>query len=91
MQRGHPQEEANQDPSEEAAIKHISFYEGYTPKYPTQEKECNSNELQLSIGTGTYCIKLMGLATYAAHKWQDKAQSTQTVTIPTNVSVKLNY
>ena len=36
-------------------------------------------------------MKIMGLATYAAHEWQDKAQSTKTVAIPTNVSMKLNY
>ena len=35
------------------------------------------NFKELSIGTSTYCIKLMGLATYAAHKWQDKAQNTK--------------
>ena len=82
MQRGHPQEEANQDPSEEVAIKHISFYEGYTPKYPIQEKEYNTNELQGIINRNkhrgsAYCIKIMGLATYAAHEWQDKAFLTK--------------
>ena len=63
MQRGHPQEEANQDPSEEAAIKHISFYEGYTPKYPIQEKECNTNELQGIINRNKHILhKINGIS-----------------------------
>ena len=59
---------------------------------PNKERDMIPTDFkELSIGTSTYCIKLMGLATYAAHKWQDKAQSTKTVAIPTNVSMKLNY
>ena len=38
LQGGRPEEETNQDPAEEVAVGHISFYEGYTPKYPIQEK-----------------------------------------------------
>ena len=65
-------------------------------KYPIQEKGYNTKELQGIINRNkhrgpAYCIKIMGLASYAAHEWQDKAQSTKTVAIPTNVSMKLNY
>ena len=46
LQGGHPEEEQNQDPAEEVSVKHISCYEGYTPKYPVGQKGYDTAILQ---------------------------------------------
>ena len=74
LQGGCPEDEANQDPAEEAAIRHISCYEGYTPKHPIQGKGYDTARLQGIIDRNkhkgsAYFMKIMELATYAAHKW----------------------
>ena len=74
LQGGHPEEEQNQDPTKEVSVGHISCYEGYTPKHPMQGKGYDTARLQGIIDRNkhkgsAYCMKIMGLATYAAHKW----------------------
>ena len=65
LQGGRPEEEQNQDPTEEARVGHISCYEGYTPKYPIQEKGYDTNGLQGVINRNkykgsAYFMKIMG-------------------------------
>ena len=46
LQGGCPEEDQNQDLTEEISVGHISCYEGYTPKYPIQEKGYDTDGLQ---------------------------------------------
>ena len=77
LQGGGAEDESSQGSVDEATIRHISCYEGYTPKHPMQGKGCDTARLQGLINRNkhkgsAYCMKIMGLATYAAHKWRDR-------------------
>ena len=39
LQGRHPEEKQNQDPAKEVSVRHISCYEGYTPKHPYNSKD----------------------------------------------------
>ena len=99
LQGGHTENKLSQVSTDEATIRHISCYEGYVPKHPIQGEAYDTARLQGLINRNkhkgsAYCMKIMGLATYAAHKWQDRAflrKKTKCVAIPIDVSVKLNY
>ena len=74
LQGGQATDEPSQDSTNEATIRHISCYEGYVPKHPIQGEAYDTARLQGLINRNkhkgsAYCMKIMGLATYAAHKW----------------------
>ena len=77
LQGGRAEDESNQDSVDEAAIRHISCYEGYTPKHPMQGMGYDTTRLQGIIDRNkhkgsAYCMKIIRLATYAAHKWRER-------------------
>ena len=77
LQGGHSEDIHDQASPEEVSVRHISCYEGYVPKYPVEQKGYNTDTLQRIVDRNkakgsAYCIKIMGLVVYAAHKWRDK-------------------
>ena len=64
------------DPPDTVSVRHIGCYEGYTPKHPMQGRSFDTSSLQNLIERNrhkgsAYCMKIMGLAIYAFHKWRD--------------------
>ena len=59
--------------SNEIGIRHINCYEGYIPTHSIQARTYDTSALQELINRNkhkgsAYCMKIMGLATYATHK-----------------------
>ena len=76
LQGGQGADQLSQETPNTFSIKHISCYEGYISKYQAQGIVYNTSSLHKLIDRNrhrgsAYCMKIMGLATYAFHKWND--------------------
>ena len=57
-------------------VNYVNCYEGYAPVSSFKESPYDSSLLQVIINKNKHletakCMKIMGLFTYFAHKWQD--------------------
>ena len=79
VQTGHKQQEVlsqSEDPKT-TEVNYVNCFEGYAPFSSFKESPYDSSLLQVIIDKNKHlgtakCIKIMGIFTYFAHKWQDK-------------------
>ena len=69
--------QSDEDLPDQVEVQHVNCYEGYIPRHSIQRGTYNTSLLQGLIDRNkhkgsAYCVKIMGLVTYIAHKLRDR-------------------
>ena len=86
------QAQPDEDLPDEVEVRHVNCYEGYIPRHSIQGGTYDTSLLQGLISRNNhkeyaYCMKIMGLVTYIAHKWRDRTFLKRRENVITSISV----